>query len=193
MSPSFITGWRESIGILLLILIVSGPQASAQTPSATPAGTCPAIDAAPVSQQATPANLEATPATGTPAPLIQGTSIVDQASLADALRACGVDVEESGTVQQPFLTPESGNLLHLSGGDLSQPADVQVFEYADADRADADAEQIGPDGHPATMMIHWIAPPHFFRGERLIVLYLGEDQAVIDLLSTLLGPPFAGE
>lgn len=192
VNPSFIHGWRGTIGVLLLLLIVvGGSQASAQTPAA-PAGTCPDTGGTPAAQQATPADLGATPATGTPTSLTQEASIVDQASLVDALRACGVDVEESGAVQQPFFTPESGTLLRLSGGNLSQPADIQVFEYKDAGGADADAEQIGPDGNPATMMIHWIAPPHFFRGERVIVLYIGEDQAALDLLTALLGPPFAG-
>jgi hypothetical protein len=56
----------------------------------------------------------------------------------------------------------------------------------------ADAAQIGPDGHPPTMMISWLATPHFYQAERLIVLYVGDDPMVVDLLTALLGPPFAG-
>ena len=58
--------------------------------------------------------------------------------------------------------------------------------------AEADAAQIGPDGNPRTTMVTWIAPPHFFRADRLIVLYIGDDPTVVDLLTALLGPPFAG-
>ena len=41
-------------------------------------------------------------------------------------------------------------------------------------------------------MASWIGPPHFYLAERLIVLYIGEDQSVIELLETVLGPQFAG-
>lgn len=34
--------------------------------------------------------------------------------------------------------------------------------------------------------------PHFFRKEQLVVLYVGEDQAVVNLLTKLLGPQIAG-
>jgi len=34
--------------------------------------------------------------------------------------------------------------------------------------------------------------PHFFRKERVLVLYTGEDKAVLNLLTHLLGPQFAG-
>ena len=56
----------------------------------------------------------------------------------------------------------------------------------------ADVSQITPDGNLSTVMIEWIAPPHFFQGERLLVLYLGDDQAAIDLLTDMLGSQFAG-
>jgi hypothetical protein len=39
---------------------------------------------------------------------------------------------------------------------------------------------------------HWISAPHFFRGNRLIVLYVGTDAGVIAPLQRLLGPQFAG-
>lgn len=38
----------------------------------------------------------------------------------------------------------------------------------------------------------WAAPPHFFRKERAFVLFLGDDPAMLDLLTQLLGPQFAG-
>ena len=42
------------------------------------------------------------------------------------------------------------------------------------------------------MRISWIAPPHFFRKERVIVLYLGTDAKVLAVLTELLGAQFAG-
>ncbi len=60
------------------------------------------------------------------------------------------------------------------------------------DRATTDAARIGSDGNSPTMRITWLSSPHFFRAERVIVLYVGVDQAAIDLLTALLGPPFVG-
>lgn len=160
---------------------------------ATPEPGCPKPGGTPISQHATPApESRATPQGGTPVSG-SGGSVVDAESLVNALEACGVSVEATESVEQPFLQPESEMAYQISGGNLAQPADVQVFEYRDSASATADAAQIGPDGNPTTMQILWIAPPHFFQAERLIVLYLGEDPAAVDLLTALLGPPFAGE
>ncbi len=95
------------------------------------------------------------------------------------------------SVEQPFLRAP-GTVPHLSGDGLTAPAEVQVFEYADAADADDDAAQIGPDGQPRTAMVEWLAPPHFYRAEQLIVVYVGDDPAGLDLLAGLLGSPFAG-
>lgn len=162
------------------------------SPVATPDAEGLALDVAtpivsPV--QATPI---ATPKTATPEGAGHSDPLTDYASLVDALRASGLTVDIVDTVEQPFLQPESGTVLGLSGGELGQPAEIQVFEYRDAESAAADATQIGPDGNPPTMMISWLATPHFFQAERLIVLYVGDYQQVVDLLTELLGPQFAG-
>ena len=41
-------------------------------------------------------------------------------------------------------------------------------------------------------MASWVAPPHFYKAEKLIVLYVGESEAIIDILESVLGPQFAG-
>lgn len=194
MHRSFVVRSRTSVAALLFfgLIVIGGPGASGQ-PVATPEGGCPKPGGTPISQHATPApESTATPEAGTP---VSGSGgfVVDASDLVDALEACGVSIETVGNVEQPFLRPESGTVLRISGGTLAQPADVQIFEYRDAASVAADAAQVGPDGNPTTMQILWIAPPHFFKAERLIILYLGEDPAVVDLLTALLGPSFAGE
>ena len=121
-----------------------------------------------------------------------GGPVEDQVSLIDALRK-SVTVEVSGTVSQPFLHAQSGTALRLSGGPLSSPADMQVFEYDSQGAADRDARQIRPDGSGTpTTIVHWVAPPHFFRKGRVIVVYVGNGPAVTTLLNDVLGPQFAG-
>jgi hypothetical protein len=39
----------------------------------------------------------------------------------------------------------------------------------------------------------WIDKTHFYKAGRIIVLYLGTDQAILDLLNKVIGPQFAGQ
>lgn len=113
--------------------------------------------------------------------------VTDYASLVDSLRAAGLRVEPAGEVDQPFFSV-SGLVFSVPGGD------VQVFEYDSNEAAQADAGQIAPDGNPiGPTMITWIAPPHFYRAGRLLVLYLGSDSQVMAALEATLGPQFAGQ
>jgi len=166
---------------------LASPVPKQATPIASPVEVIPGVE--PV-VPSTP--VDATPETATPDTLDQGETIIDRASLVNALRTAGFTIETVDTVEQPFLRPESGTVVLVSGGGVTQPAELQVFEYQDAEGAAVDAAQIGPDGHPPTMTISWLATPHFYQAERLIVLYVGDDPMVVDLLTALLGPPFAG-
>ncbi|MEV5694878.1 hypothetical protein [Micromonospora globbae] len=119
-----------------------------------------------------------------------GGVVDDQVSLVDNLRQRTVTVEVVGAVEQPFLSV-NGTQLRLSGAGLASPATIESYEYDTAAAATQDAEQIDPNGDPWTSKIAWVAPPHFYRAQRLIVLYVGAD-AGMRLLANLLGPPFAG-
>ena len=118
--------------------------------------------------------------------------VVDLISLIDALRGRGLTVVIDGQRRQPALSFRVGRVLQLSGDAIQGLVHVHVYEYADDAAASADAAQIGPDGIPGTATVEWAAPPHFFRAGRVIVLYAGTDPAVIEALTALLGPQFAG-
>ena len=136
------------------------------------------------------------PRPGTPS---HGGPIVDHVSLIDTLRGKRCSVAFLTVTQpQPFLRGEAIG-LRVSGCNLAQPKELQSFWYhtddlhTDGLRAAADdARGIGPEGQPTGMTIAWAASPHFFRKERAFVLYLGDDPAVLALLTELLGPQFAG-
>ncbi len=131
------------------------------------------------------------PSTGTAVPTTasgtsQGeTTVTDRASLIDALRAGGLKIQTAGEVQQPFFDV-SGTALKVGG------ADVQVFEFADVAAAKKAMSTIGPDGNPPTMMIDWVTAPHFYQAGRIIVLYVGDDRAIIKALTKTLGAQAAG-
>lgn len=115
----------------------------------------------------------------------------DYANLIDNLRKAGAVVEPGGEVAPDFL---SAKRRIISVND----SNVQVWDYDDAAAADAEAALISPDGfsvHTATKSktVGWIAPPHFYKAGKLIVLYVGESEAVTVVLERVLGPQFAGQ
>ncbi len=132
-------------------------------------------------------------ACGSPSPQSHGGPVRDHVSFVDALRSKGLTVKIVGAVNQPFLHPQSGTSLQVSGRTLAAPADVQSFEYSSNGAAQYDERQITPDGNTRTAMIDWIAPPHFFARGRLIVIYIGTDAAALGALSEVLGPQVAGK
>lgn len=125
------------------------------------------------------------PPTDSPAatPTAQPVSGLD--ALIDALSAAGATVERGDTVSQPFFEP-TGQIVKVNG------ADVQVFEYPDAASAESAASTISADGSSiGTTIVTWVDTPHFYRKDNLIVLYVGRDVGVIDLLTGALGSPIA--
>ena len=115
----------------------------------------------------------------------------DYASLIDNLRKAGAVVEPRGEVAPDFL---SAKRRVISVND----SNVQVWEYDDTAAADAEAALISPDGfsvRTATKitLVGWIAPTHFYKVGKLIVLYVGESEAVTVVLERVLGPQFAGQ
>jgi len=122
----------------------------------------------------------------TPSPSSQPKTIEDQASLIRALQASGATAEIGDPITQDFFGPE-GHTVKVNG------ADLQVFEYESAEAMEKDASQVAPDGGSiGTSMVDWIDTPHFYKAGRIIVLYVGSDQTVLDLLQQTIGPQFAG-
>ncbi len=122
-----------------------------------------------------------------PPPVVShGGPVTDYVSLFDNLRAAGASVVPAGEILQPFFSV-TGNAISVDGGN------VQVFEYADSEEAEAQAALVSPEGSPiGTTMVSWIAPPHFYRAGKIIVLYVGDDAGLINRLESVLGTQFAG-
>jgi hypothetical protein len=107
-------------------------------------------------------------------------------ALITRMRGQGVKAERAGEISQPFFSVK-GQEINVNG------ENVQVFVYANASAAEAEAKLVSPDGGSVgTNMMSWMAPPHFYRKGELIALYIGREQAVMDALVTVLGPQFAG-
>lgn len=111
----------------------------------------------------------------------------DLKSLTRKLRTVGSTVKLDEKVSQPFFSTP-GRILIVNG----EP--VQVFEFKTAAKAATEVRKVSKEGSPiGTTMITWVAPPHFFRNGKLVVLYLGENSTVIKALEKVLGGQFAGK
>jgi hypothetical protein len=112
--------------------------------------------------------------------------VTDYDSLTDNLRDAGATVEPAGEIIQDFFSVK-GQAIKVNG------EDVQVFEYTDQSTAEAEAALVSADGSSiGTSLPFGVAPPHFYKAGRVVVLYVGENLAVTDLLGSVLGPQFAG-
>lgn len=126
----------------------------------------------------------------TPAAAIQDAGEWTLASFTKHMRDSGVAVRLRGEVSQPFFAVD-GQVVDIAG------ESVQVFEYTDSADARAAAGAVARDGSQIVAdniltFVDWIATPHFYLRDRLIVVYVGEQDVVLDALDGALGGPFAG-
>lgn len=124
----------------------------------------------------------------------------DHVMLVDRLRCNAIQVDIGEPVTLPFLRPPGTTLL-LSGEGLSSQAEVQSFNYDDTDLgtdgrsvSEAEARKFASDGSlvDRSQRIYYSGTPHLFRRDRLLVIYAGDDRAVLTMLTRLLGNQFAG-
>jgi len=108
------------------------------------------------------------------------------------LKGAGAQVKPGDLVEEPFFSAP-GRIVQVNG------MDVTVFEFVDEAAQQAAAATISGGGFIiGTSSVDWVDTPHFWAKDRVIVLYVGKDQAQIDLLSKLLGdqvnaqPPSGG-
>jgi hypothetical protein len=114
-------------------------------------------------------------------------AVEDQDSLIAAMQAADATVEVGEPIKQDFFSPQ-GNIIKVNG------ADVQVFEYENVEAMKDEASHVAPDGGSiGTSMVTWMNPPHFYKAGRIMVLYVGSDQAILDVLEKVMGAQFAGQ
>lgn len=113
-------------------------------------------------------------------------TITDYAALVEAFKAEGTAAQSGEEIPDAVFS--------IKKRILSLPhARVQVMEYPTEADAQAEAAKISPDGfHVGNWLVDWVDAPHFYRVNRLIVLYVGRDEATLGLLQRVLGRQFAG-
>ena len=120
---------------------------------------------------------------------------MDYKALLKILQAQDATIVPAGDVSQSFMNAQQGHVIKIQG------EQIQVYEYASASDADTQASHTSPDGTTFTFktltgtkgtVADWIAPPHFYKRGRVIVLYVGRNSAIMQTLTKVLGKQFAG-
>ena len=127
-----------------------------------------------------------------------GQPVTDHVSFVDALRRQGFRVVIGGSIRNGGLEPV-GTRLELTGGGTVRSAQLESYNYDGRDMAvDAaealtrDTARIAAGGVAATPSGLTQVAGHWYRVDRLLVLYVGSDPAIERALQALLGPQFAG-
>lgn len=83
--------------------------------------------------------------------------------------------------------PVSANRISING------TQVDVFEFADVNEVDSQAVRVSADGTniDGYGQIFW-ENPHFYKKDKLIVFYDGNNREVLDVLEKYMGKQFAG-
>ena len=113
----------------------------------------------------------------------------DLAGLLRSLQQAGFDTpeQEATNVLESRFFDVPGVALIVPGRKLL------AYEFADESQAEAQAGMVSLDGTGiGNKYVGWGDTPHFFSRGRLIVIYQGDDQRMLDALEEALGPQFAG-
>jgi hypothetical protein len=89
-------------------------------------------------------------------------------------------------VWQPFFSA-SGRIMKVNN------EAIQVFEYSKPATTESQAKRVSPDGKTiGNSKPSWMSTPHFFKSQKLILIYVGDDQTILRILQAELGKQFAG-
>jgi hypothetical protein len=114
--------------------------------------------------------------------------VADYASLIDAIESRGILVqhkEDLAADSSSFSVPTK--IVSIGG------ADIQVFEFQNELDTEVAVFTVSEDGTEiGTSIIRWMDTPHFYAKGKIIVLYVGQNPEITNLLESLLGTQFAG-
>lgn len=75
---------------------------------------------------------------------------------------------------------------------------IYIYLYEDSQKMELDISNLSEDGFTYSnnekgITMDWIYPPHYFKKENMVVLYVGEDMEIINALEDILGSKFIGQ
>ena len=105
------------------------------------------------------------------------------AEVVAALTEDGIQVVETGSAPGwPFSVDPQ---VVLAAGH-----ELRVFEYADTTAREHDSSTILMGGYSVNgAPVEWVGPPHYWVRGRVIIQYLGDDEAAVRMVTAALGEP----
>lgn len=101
------------------------------------------------------------------------------------------ELRAQGAVVGVGSIPAEHPLFSVSGLEFNVDGEIlQVFEYVDIVAATNDSSAIYYGENDAWEEIVWTATPHFYQVNNILVMYVGDDAALLSLLEAALGYPF---
>ena len=71
---------------------------------------------------------------------------------------------------------------------------IQVYEYSSAEEMEKEASMISDEGYKVkNVIINWFKPPHFYKKDNILILYLGDDENIKNELEKIAGNEFIGK
>ncbi|HVQ39768.1 MAG TPA: hypothetical protein VMS31_19665 [Pyrinomonadaceae bacterium] len=119
--------------------------------------------------------------------ILVGKSATEYTRLIGRLRAQGATARITREkVRQPFFSVP-GRILKVNN------EAVQVLAYSNIATAESEAKRVSVDGKTiGNSKPSWMSTPHFFKSQKMIVIYVGDDQTILKTLQAVMGHQFAG-
>ena len=81
---------------------------------------------------------------------------------------------------------------------IDENENISVYLYENKEKMEKDSSYLSKDGFSyddgkGIKSISWTSHPHFFKKDNMIVLYVGENPEIINLLKEMMGLQFSGE
>lgn len=65
--------------------------------------------------------------------------------------------------------------------------DLQLFEYPSKAKAQEDIKTVTPEEQFNTISALWIATPHFYRTDTMIIISVGDTESIVNALDDVVG------
>lgn len=101
---------------------------------------------------------------------------------------------EKAGIKIKAITKGSNTFLKGEATDININEEfVNVYEYKNSDQMEADLKTIRSDGSVVGgAIIEWLYTPHLYKNGNIIVLYVGENKEIKEMIQKLVGNQFAG-
>ena len=110
-------------------------------------------------------------------------------NIINIFRATGNAVKVTGHTERSFFKDATGYTMLVNGA-----IPLEVYEFGSLEELDKAVTTVSADGGSVEgKRVEWGGTPHFYKTEKVIIIYTGEDSDNQRELATVFGSQFAGK